>query len=388
MASWSNACHYRSLVGKFVKMKRHAIAKNGSGRGRMDRRLAILAVVFTFLGIASVANTSAPMATANFGDPLFFTRQHVTWAIFGVSLMFIASRMPSAFWIKYAPLAFIGSLILLVLVLIPGLGSNFLGARRWIIIGPFSLQPSEIVKLALALYFSYLTYKKAPIKKYVWSLALVGGLIMLQPDLGTTIVVATIGISQLVLASFPIFQIGVISGMGALAALVLALTSDYRRERIVTFITGTRDAHGDAYHIRQVLLAIGSGGLFGVGIGQSRQKQLFIPETATDSVFAIISEEIGFIGVAVLLSLFLFFVFTALSVAKNANSPEKAVLAGGIAVWIGSQIFLNISSMIVLTPMTGIPLPFFSYGGSALTAILIGVGILLSISRENNHEKR
>jgi cell division protein FtsW len=369
-------------------MKRHAIAKNGSSRGRMDRRLAALAVVFTFLGIASVANTSAPMASVNFGDPLFFTRQHVIWAIFGLTLMFIASRMPSSFWIKYAPLAFVGSLVLLVLVLIPGLGSNFLGARRWIILGPFSLQPSEIVKLALALYFAYLTHKKAHIKKYVWTLALVAGLIMLQPDLGTTIVVATIGLSQLVLAAFPLFQIGVISGIGAFMALILALTSDYRRERIVTFFTGTADAHGDAYHIRQVLLAIGSGGLFGVGIGQSRQKQLFIPETATDSVFAIISEEIGFFGVVVLLSLFLFFVFTALSIAKKADSPEKAVLAGGIAVWIGSQIFLNISSMIVLTPMTGIPLPFFSYGGSALTAILIGVGILLSISRENHHEKR
>lgn len=349
-----------------------------------DVQISVLALVFTVLGVASVANTSAPMATVNFSDPLFFTRQHIIWAIIGIVAMFVSSRISPNWWIRNAPFFYVCSVVLLVLVLIPGIGSNFLGARRWILLGPFSLQPSEVVKLTTCLYFAYLAQTKANIKKYVFALFVSSALIMLQPDLGTTIVVGTISIAQILLSGFPLMQIGLISLAGVFSAFILALTSDYRRERIITFLTHASDIEGDAYHIRQVLLAIGSGGLFGVGIGQSRQKQLFIPETATDSVFAIIAEEIGFVGVTILLVLFLYFVLRALRIARNAKTLSHSVLAGGISVWIGSQIFLNIASMTVLTPMTGIPLPFFSYGGSALTMILIGVGILLSISRTDS----
>lgn len=340
-----------------------------------------LTILLTILGLLSVANTSAPLAVSAFHDPLFFVKQQLVWAALGFVALIVAYITPYTLWKKFAPHIFAGTLVLLVAVLIPGLGSRLLGARRWINLGPVSFQPSEFIKLALALFFAWMAEKKYPIKYFAWTLAAVSGLVMLQPDLGTTITIVLVGFVQMFIAGFPLLTLGIFGAGGTLAAFVLVMTSGYRRDRLLSFFSSEHDPTGTSYHVRQILLALGSGGLFGVGLGQSKQKQLFLPETATDSVFAVISEELGFVGAFCLILLLTYFCLRAFKIAKNAPDRFSQILATGIAAWLSGQMFLNIASMVSLTPLTGIPLPFFSYGGSSLTMILLSVGILLQISR-------
>lgn len=294
--------------------------------------------------------------------------------------MGIISQLDYHIWRKISVPFFILSIICLIVVLIPSIGTHALGARRWINFGPVGFQPSEIVKLAVVIYFATLAESKKDLKTFVIILAAIAGLIMLQPDLGTTLIVLGIGMVQMFLIGFPLVSLAGVFVAGAVGAMILILTSSYRRERLMTFL-GSSETHDTGYHISQVLIALGSGGIFGVGVGEGRQKYLFLPEAATDSVFAVIAEEIGFIGSIALIALFIFFLMRGLKIAKSAPDKFGTILAGGVVAWIGIQFFLNLSSMLAITPLTGVPLPFFSYGGSSLTMILIGVGILLSVSR-------
>lgn len=346
----------------------------------IDKTLLSLTILLSVLGLLAVADASAPQALVVFDDSYYFAKQQLKWLILGVVAMFFSSVIHYGFWKKYANQIFLFTIFLLLIVLIPGIGSRFLGARRWISLGAFSFQPSELAKLSLAMVIAYAADKKTDYIKILGLIAFTAGLIMLQPDLGTTIVVVSVGLSQAFIAGMPIinFTLAILGG-GALASM-LVLFSDYRRARLMTFLESSTDPLGASYHMRQILFAIGSGGLFGVGIGQSRQKQLFLPETASDSVFAVIAEELGFLGASVIVMLLLFFVLRAFRIASKAPDTFSKILASGISVWIGGQMFLNLASMVALTPLTGIPLPFFSYGGSSLVMILFGVGILLNIS--------
>jgi cell division protein FtsW len=187
--------------------------------------------------------------------------------------------------------------------------------------------------------------------------------------------------------------IGLIYFFGAIVAstvtgFVLIVASEYRRERLLTFITQTRDPLGRGYHIRQVLFALGTGGFFGLGLGNSRQKYLFLPETATDSIFAVIAEEVGFLGSSILVLIFAFFIFKCFKIAGNAPDKFSKIFTVGIIAWIGGQMFLNIGSMTAVVPLTGIPLPFISYGGSSLVAVLMAVGIILNISKYVPKQKK
>jgi cell division protein FtsW len=204
---------------------------------------------------------------------------------------------------------------------------------------------------------------------------------MLQPDLGTTMIIAVISMSQIFISGVNLFYFvgAVIAGVGA--SLLLILTSEYRKARLLTFLQQNGDPLGRDYHIRQILYALGAGGFFGVGLGQSKQKFLFLPETATDSIFAIIAEEIGFVGASLIIFTFIFFTLRILKIAQKAPDRFSQVFAVGIAAWIGGQVFLNLGSMVAVVPLTGIPLPFISYGGNALVSILSGIGILLNISK-------
>jgi cell division protein FtsW len=205
--------------------------------------------------------------------------------------------------------------------------------------------------------------------------------------LGTTIIVGAIGMTQIFLSGINLFYFFGAAALGGLAGFLLIVTSSYRKARLLSFLEQTQDPLGRSYHIRQILLALGSGGLFGVGLGQSRQKFLFLPEAATDSIFAIIAEEVGFIGAAVLLVLFALWVYKGLKIVRAAPDKFSQILSAGIVAWIGGQTFLNIGSMVALVPLTGVPLPFISYGGSALVMVLLASGILLNISRHVTHSK-
>jgi cell division protein FtsW len=209
--------------------------------------------------------------------------------------MILCLLIPYTFWKKTAPIFFVSSLVLLILVLIPGIGTKSLGAQRWISLGVLSIQPSEIAKLALIISFAYLSDLKAKLKHYLFVLGIFTFLIMLQPDFGTTLALVAIGFSQMFIANIPLIYLLGISIFGFISGLLLIFTSDYRKARFLTFLESS-DPLGTSYHIRQILIAIGSGGIFGVGLGQSRQKHLFLPETATDSVFAVLAEETGFVG--------------------------------------------------------------------------------------------
>ncbi len=374
------------LRQKRAKHKSRTISHPGK-RQNTSRILFALTLLLTGLGLIAVFDVSSPQAIRLFGDPYYFAKQQLMWAGIGLGAFVGGSVMSYKLLSKYALVIFGVSLLLLLIVLIPGIGSNVLGARRWIRLGPVGIQPSEVAKLAVIIIIAKFAEAKYPVWYGVSVLGIVSTLIMLQPDLGTTIVVASIGLVQLFAAGYTLVNLGAMAAAGTGLAGLLVIFSDYRRQRLMTFINNLYDplsldlteAYGAGYHIRQILIAIGSGGILGLGVGQSRQKHLFLPETATDSVFAIIAEEFGFIGAATLIILLMYFTLVVVRVAMHAPDKFSAILAIGIAGWIGGQTILNLSAMLALAPLTGIPLPFFSYGGSSLTMTLFSVGILVNI---------
>lgn len=350
-------------------------------KNHLDFGLLALIIILVLVGTLSIANSSAPLAQNYFSDSFYFIKQQLLWGVIGVIAMLFVSNIHYSFWKKLSVPIFIASLFFLCLVVLPGFGSKLLGARRWIDLGLFSFQPSEISKFALVLFFASLADAKKTIKSYLVALGLVAWLIMLQPDLGTTIIITATSFVQMFILGIPIVHLMGTIFSGGILAILLILFSPYRRERLMTFLQSGSDPHGSSYHINQILIALGSGGLFGVGLGKSKQKYLFLPESATDSVFAIISEEIGFVGSFLIISLFAFFLYRAIQISIHAPDAFSRILSCGIVAWIGVQFFLNISSMIALTPLTGVPLPFFSYGGTNLMMILFSLGILLNISK-------
>ena len=283
---------------------------------------------------------------------------------------------------------FFTSVIFLILVLLQKFGLSALGARRWLVLGPINFQPSELVKFTVALYLAKVASNNKSTLSYLIPLALVAFLIMMQPDLGTTLVIMVIGFSQVFVSNVNLLHIFGSMGLGLIATTLLILFSPYRKARLMTFIQGTSDPLGNSYHVRQILLGLGSGGIFGVGFGASRQKFLFLPEASTDSIFAVIAEELGLIGAFIIIFLFAFFLMRGLKIAKNSPDIFASVLATGITAWIGGQAFLNIASMVSLVPLTGIPLPFISYGGSSLVMVLSACGILLNISKFTTHDQK
>ncbi len=353
-----------------------------------DKSLLVLVLIFVFVGLVAVADASAPQSQNMFGDKFYLFKQQLMWAGVGIVALFVTSKISYKFWEKVATPFFFFSLILLVVVLLPGLGYKALGARRWIDTGLFSIQPSELIKIGLTMYLAKVASKGKNTLSYFVPLAVVAGLIMLQPDLGTTMVVAILGLSQIFVSGVNLlhFAGGIVAG--ALGVVGLILTSPYRKERLLTFLQMERDPLGSSYHIRQILLGLGSGGIFGVGLGASRQKYLFLPEASTDSIFAVIAEEVGLIGAVAIIILFGLFIYKGMVIAMRAPDTFSKVLATGIVAWIGGQAFLNIAAMVAVVPLTGIPLPFFSYGGSSLVTILIACGILLNISKFSTKEAK
>jgi cell division protein FtsW len=353
-----------------------------------DHNLLILILVFVFVGLIAVADASAPQALNTYGDKFYLFKQQLMWAGVGMVALFVTSKINYKFWEKVATPIFLLSLILLFIVLLPHLGFKALGARRWIDTGLINFQPSEIVKLSLSLFLAKVASKNKNAISYFLPLIIVIVLIMLQPDLGTALIVSTIGLGQIFVSGVSLLYFAGAVLIGSLGTLGLVLISPYRKERLLTFLQMERDPLGASYHIRQVLLGLGAGGIFGVGLGASRQKYLFLPEASTDSIFAVIAEELGLIGAAVIIFLFGFFIYKGLKIAMNAPDSFSKVLAVGITAWIGGQAFLNIASMVALVPLTGVPLPFISYGGSGLVTVLSACGILLNISRYSTHERK
>lgn len=356
-------------------------SKLSKQRNSVDKKLFLLILAFVAFGLVAVADASAPQALNNYGDKFFLFKQQLEWAGVGLIVLLVTSKIKYTFWEKLATPLFFISVIFLLIVLLPRLGFSAFGARRWIFLGPLNFQPSEVVKFAVCVYFAKLTSKAKGAFSYFIPLVIVVGLVMLQPDLGTTLIIVMIGFSQIFVSGINLWYLLGAAVSGFMVGIPLILLSPYRKERLLTFLQMTEDPLGKSYHMRQILLGLGSGGIFGVGLGASRQKYSFLPEASTDSIFAVISEELGLIGGIVMIALFMYFVLRSLKIARSAPDTFSKTLALGITIWIGGQAFLNIASMVALVPLTGIPLPFISYGGSSLVMILAACGILLNISR-------
>jgi cell division protein FtsW len=328
-----------------------------------------------------VYNASVIEAHRSFSDKFYFVKQQAIWVSIGLILMVGLSFIPHSLFKKFGVWGYFISILMLTVVLIPAIGTKVLGARRWLTIGSFRLQPAEITKLTLIIYLASFLEKKQKFLQFLLIMIITGGLIAFEPDLGTTVVVMGIAMSMYFLSGAPLKKLLILIIGGVLAALAFIMSSDYRRARVATFFNPTHDPLGASYHIRQILIALGSGGLYGLGIGKSRQKYEYIPAATTDSIFAIIAEEIGFIGSVIVILIFTYLIIRAFKIARNAPNQFTQLLASGITAWIALQTMLNLATMVALVPLTGVPLPFISYGGSSTITNLAAIGMLLNISR-------
>lgn len=349
---------------------------------KKNRLLFFLFIILTLFGVLMVYEASSVSAFRDFADKYFYLRQQAIWALFGFFCLLFFSALDYHWLKKIAFPAVLASIALLTLVLVSPFGISALGARRWLSLGPVSVHPAEFAKLALIIYFSLIFSKKKSARNFLVVLGAVCLLVMLEPDLGTTVVITASSLLLYFASGASFFGPLLLSLLCFLVGVFFIFSSPYRKERLLTFFDLARDPLGSSYHIRQVLLALGSGGLWGLGLGASRQKYQFLPEAMTDSIFAIIGEELGFFGAATLVMAYLLIIFQGVKVSSQAPDGFGQLLAIGITSLIGIQAFVNLASMVALVPLTGVPLPFISYGGSSLIVALTGAGILLNISKQ------
>ena len=348
-----------------------------------DRWMLLAVVVLSLFGILMVYDSSVAIAIRDFGNQYYYLRDQLKWLVAGFVALTIFSFIDYHAWYKIALPILLGTLVLLLAVFIPGIGIRALGAHRWINFGFFVLQPAELAKLALVVYLSawFSIRERERLGAFALLVLMVVGLVLLEPDLGTSVILVAIALILYFSSGAPVVHFAIIIPVLVAGVFVLAVISPYRMSRLTTFLHPERDPLGSSYHIRQALLGLGSGGWFGVGVGQSRQKYEYLPEANTDSIFAIIGEETGFVGSVAVILLFVFASWRGFRIAKRAADGFGRLLAIGVTSWISVQTIINLSAMVALLPLTGVPLPFISYGGSSLIVMLAAVGILLNISK-------
>jgi len=357
---------------------------------QVDALLLLTIIGLTLFGLMMITSASAVVAERFREDTFFFLRHQLLYGgTIGLVAFLLALYVPYRSWRILALPGLLLSLVLLVLVFVPGLQVTSGGATRWIGIGPITIQPTEITKLAFILYLAALLEAKgSEIRNFMKSvvpflviMGVMGGLIILQPDIGTLFSIVLIAGSMVFAAGFRLRHLGLLAFSGLALFVLLINTASYRLNRIITYLHPELDPQGVGYQVNQALLAVGTGGLWGLGFGRSRQKYHYLPEPAGDSIFAIVAEELGFVRTSLLLLVFAFIGYRGFTIARRAPDMFGRLLAVGITTWIVSQAFINIGSILAVTPLTGIPLPFVSYGGSALVTMLFAAGVLLNISK-------
>lgn len=334
-----------------------------------------------------IYDASSFVAFRDFADKYHYVKDQIFWIILGIATLFFFLRFDYHKFYNLAIPILISSLVLLFLVFVPGIGSKFLGASRWIDLRFTSFQPSEFAKLALAIYLSawFSGKEKGRLVAFLFLLSLLLGLVILEPDMGTAAIILFEGFTLYFLSGAKVIYFVALTPVLAVLGFIFAKLEPYRAARLSTFLNSSQNLETSSYHIRQILIALGSGGLTGVGFGNSLQKYAYLPENATDSIFAIIAEELGFIGAVFIIIVFLILIWRGFKIALSAKDQFGKLLAGGITSFLAAQIIVNLSAQTALLPLTGIPLPFISYGGSALIMDLSAVGILLSISRQGKN---
>ncbi|MDF2700154.1 MAG: cell division protein FtsW [Haloplasmataceae bacterium] len=355
---------------------------------RFNRVLFVTTLLLTSIGVLMVYSAGSIWAAEKYGNQYYYLIRQLVFASIGVLGMLLVSQINYQIYKKHSTKIFLGVMVLLILVLIPGIGLVRGGARSWIGVGAFSIQPSEFVKIAVIIILSkYLSdfYRDMKKPKYIILLLVVivtvFGVIMLQPDFGTGMVIVTTSVIILFVAGVDLkyFLFLGAAGIGGIAMLIIS--APYRLQRIFAYLDPWSDPLGAGFQIIQSLYAVAPGGLFGVGFGNSIQKYFYLPEPQTDFIFAIILEELGFIGGVVIFIIYTVFLLTSLKISYQSKDLFGKFLSLGIALIIFIQFFINIGVVIGLIPVTGVTLPFLSYGGSSLTVTLLGVGIILNISK-------
>lgn len=351
----------------------------------------LIAVTLTLLsiGLIMVYSASAVWASYKFDDAFYFAKRQLLFAGLGIGAMFIVMNIHYWTWRSWSKVLLLACFILLILVLIPGVGRVRGGASSWLGVGAFSIQPSEFVKMGLIIFLAkylsenqkYVTTIKKGLVPTLSIVFLAFGLIMLQPDLGTGTVLVVTCMMMIFVAGGRIKHFVFIGIMGLIGFAGLIISAPYRIQRITSFMDPWQDPLGSGFQIIQSLYAIGPGGLLGFGLGQSRQKFQYLPEPQTDFIFSIVSEELGFIGAVFVLLLFCLLLWRGIRIAMGAPDLFGSLLAVGIIGMIAIQVMINIAVVTGLMPVTGITLPFLSYGGASLTLILVSIGVLLNISR-------
>jgi len=357
----------------------------------IDYILLGLVLGLLVFGLVMLTSASGPLGYEKTGDTYMFVKHQLLFGVLpGLVGMFVMMRIPYKVWRKLAGLLFFVSIALLVLVFVPGIGGDFGTAKSWIVLGPFSFQPSEIVKLTFLLYLAawFENRKEADVKDFsnglvpfITSLGIIMVLMILQPDVGTMTVIIAIALAVYFIAGANLNHLLLLGGAGVFMFYLLIRLAPYRAARFTTFLHPELDPQGIGYHINQALLAIGSGGVFGLGFGHSRQKFQYLPEVAGDSIFAVIAEELGFIFTVAVIGLYLLFARRMLRVAVLAPDDFSKYVVIGVVTWVVFQAFVNIGAMLGLMPITGIPLPLVSYGGTSMIMILSAMGIVLNISK-------
>lgn len=351
--------------------------------------LLVAAAMLVIAGLLAVYSSSFSVGYHLYDDANYFLARQAVFALIGVGVMVFFMRMDYN-RLRALSVPMLGAALAgLILVLIPGIGGERNGASRWLELGPVSVQPSEWAKLAVIVYVSaWLASRGHEINKFslgfvpfVLLMSIIGGLVVAEPDMGTTIIIVLTASTLFFVAGAPLSHLALLLTAGGSVAYLVILQREYQMDRLISFMDPAADPQGNGFQIIQLLIALGSGGPFGLGIGASRQAAFYVPGSHTDGVLAILGEELGFIGLVGILGLFVFFVYRAIKVTTAAPDRFGTLVGIGIISWIGFQTLINLGGITRTIPLTGVPVPFLSYGGSSLLALMAAVGILLSISR-------
>ncbi|MEJ2068251.1 MAG: putative lipid II flippase FtsW [Deltaproteobacteria bacterium] len=356
--------------------------------GRYDLWILIPVLCLTGMGLVMVFSASTNLAAHRLGDNYFYLKRQALFVCIGIITMVVAKNIPCRIFSRLVYLLLFMSLCLMGMVLIPGLGAKIGGATRWFRLGSFSFQPSEFAKFALAVYLAYSMSKKgADMRHFSTGLfphLLVAGvfmcLIVLQPDLGTAVIIGCWLVILLFVGGVNPFQLAGVLSLFAPVVFLLVLHADYRLKRWWAFLHPWKDPRGIGFQIVHSFLAFGSGGVFGVGLGNSKQKLFYLPESHTDFILSIVAEEMGFLGIGITIILFGVLIVRGIKVALSAKDLYSSYLALGLSAFIGLQVVVNMGVVMGLLPTKGLTLPLISYGGSSLIMTFLSIGVLLNIS--------
>ncbi|MDP4009863.1 MAG: putative peptidoglycan glycosyltransferase FtsW [Candidatus Shapirobacteria bacterium] len=347
--------------------------------------LLFLISLLVLIGLIFISISSLSEASTTMGDKFFFLKKQLMWATIGLFFFYFFSKINIDLLKKYTFFLYCASIAGLLLVLIPHIGNQALGARRWLDVGFIGIQPSEILKLVAVLFFSYFFLKSD--KKNIKNLIIYSGipfiLIIIQPNLSTAILVAAIIISIYYLSGGEVVSLLAFCLSAIILCLILIMFSGYRSARLKTLLNPSNNISSTSYHSNQIVLALSSGGLFGKGFANSDQKYRFLPKISTDSILAVIGEETGFIGLSLILYIYIYLISYLFKLSKLIADPFESLVVSGIASWIAYQSLINMAAIAAIIPLTGVPLPFISYGGSSLVTLLSAVGLVHNIEKKS-----